>query len=213
MNIKKTMTPTYESYPTKQEAAARLQVLAEELKSKGYAEELREVLFQFPVKEAYVFDKAKWHYEGEFPAELDKAQAYVPTGMFITWAIKNDLISKKSRKRDAADIERVKNDEMSGAEFYRRNWDGVFSSRELGEEGDDFAREYLHIHDDLYTAVDFMNVLAAGLPTIYHVPDTFESYYRIEPIINERYQDWRSRQASKATSNVLPEEEEHDEHY
>ncbi|MCY9608102.1 hypothetical protein M5W83_13220 [Paenibacillus thiaminolyticus] len=48
------MNPTYEPYPTKQEAL---------------------VLFQFQEKELVVYDKAKWHYEGEFPQELDISQA------------------------------------------------------------------------------------------------------------------------------------------
>lgn len=193
---RKTMNPVYEPYPTKQEAVDRLNELAEELRGKGYIEEPRDVLFQIPEKEIYVFDKAKWHYEGEFPSELDNHQAYVPTGMFVAWAIHNDLVGKRSRKEDAADIDRVKRGEMTGAQFYRINWDGVLSSKELTDEADAFAREYLDIHNDLYTAVDFTNVLAAGLPTIYHVEDSFENYRIMEPIITERYRDWKSRRQS-----------------
>ncbi|RAV21217.1 hypothetical protein [Paenibacillus contaminans] len=190
---KKTMNPTYEQYPTKEEAVDRLKELADELKNKGFAEEPSDILFQIPEKEIYVFDKAKWHYEGDFPQELDSYQAYVPSGMFIAWVIKNDLTGKRSRKDDAADIELVKRNEMTGAQFFRRNWDGVLSSKELSDEADSFAREYLDIHNDLYTAVDFTNVLAAGLPTIYHVEDSFENYRKIEPIITERYRDWKRR--------------------
>ncbi|WP_339368499.1 hypothetical protein [Paenibacillus elgii] len=66
---KKTMNPTYEPYPAKQEAVYRLNVLADELRAKGFAEEPTDVLFQIKEKELYVFDKAKWHYEGDFPQE------------------------------------------------------------------------------------------------------------------------------------------------
>ncbi|MGX4587639.1 DUF7832 domain-containing protein [Paenibacillus chitinolyticus] len=195
---KKTMNPVYEPYPTKGEAIKRMEELADELKSKGFVEEPRDVLFQIPEKENLVFDKAKWHYEGDFPSELDRFQAYVPTGMFIAWVIKNDLVGKRSRKEDAPEIELVKRDEMTGAEFYRTNWDGVLSSKELSEEAEAFSREYLDIRNDVYTAVDFTNVLAAGLPTIYHVEDSLENYRIIEPIITERYRDWKSRQGSLA---------------
>ncbi|MGW9128839.1 hypothetical protein ACWGPW_28185 [Paenibacillus chitinolyticus] len=78
---KKTANPTYEPYPTKGEAIKRMEELADELKSKGFVEEPRDVLFQIPEKEIVVFDKAKWHYEGEFPSELGVIQAYVPTGV------------------------------------------------------------------------------------------------------------------------------------
>ncbi|WP_240927621.1 hypothetical protein [Paenibacillus thiaminolyticus] len=41
-----------------------------------------------PGKELVVYDKAEWHYEGEFPQELDIFQAYVPTGMFfVGWVL------------------------------------------------------------------------------------------------------------------------------
>lgn len=191
---RKTMNPTYEPYPTKQEATDRMKELADELKSQDFMEEAVDILFQVAEKETYVFDKAKWHYDGDFPEEVETTQAYIPTGMFITWVIKNDLVSKRCRKEDAAEIELVKRNEMTGAEFYRKNWDGVLSSKELSDEADAFAREYLDIHNDLYTAVDFTNVLATGLPTIYHVQDSLENYHIIEPIITERYQDWKRRQ-------------------
>lgn len=137
---KKTMNPIYEPYPTKQEAVDRLTELADELKSKGFSEEPREVLFQIPEKEIYVFDKAK-------------------------------------------------------------NWDGVLSSKELSDEADEFAREYLNIQNDVYTADDFTNVRAAGLPTIYHVEDSIENYQIIEPVINARYQAWKRLKDSGAASS------------
>ncbi|MFF2908335.1 hypothetical protein [Paenibacillus sp. NPDC057934] len=198
---RKTMNPKYEPYSTKQEAIDRLNELADELKDKGFAEEPRDILFQIAEKEIYVFDKAKWHYEGDFPQELDHAQAYVPTGMFITWLLKNDLSSKQSRKEDALEIELVRRDEMTGAQFYRKNWDGVLSSKELSDEADEFACEYLNIHNDLYMAVDFTNELAAGLPTIYHVEDSLENYGIMEPIITERYRDWKRRNPQGAVGS------------
>ncbi|MEC0207408.1 hypothetical protein P4H70_00470 [Paenibacillus ehimensis] len=188
---KKTMNPTYEPYPTKQEAVDRLNALAHKLRAKGFVEESTDVLFQIKEKELYVFDKAKWHYEGDFPQQLDVFQAYVPTGMFVAWVIKNDLSSKRSRKEDAPAIELVKRDEMTGAQFFRENWDGVLTSKELSDEADAFAREYLNIHNDVYTATDFAEILAAGLPTIYHVEDTIENYRIIEPVISERYRVWK----------------------
>ncbi|RJG26546.1 hypothetical protein [Paenibacillus thiaminolyticus] len=121
---RKTRNPTYEPYPTKQEALDRLNALAGEFKGQGFIEASRDVLFQFQKKELVVYDKAKWHYEGEFP------------------------------------------------------------------------REYLNIHNDIYTAVDFTEILAAGLPTIYHVDDTIENYRIIEPVISERHRDWKRRHHS-----------------
>ncbi|WP_458574136.1 DUF7832 domain-containing protein [Paenibacillus alvei] len=54
--------------------------------------------FKFQRKKSNIFDKAKWHYEGEFSQKLSTAQAYVPTGMFVAWLIKNDLVGRQNRK-------------------------------------------------------------------------------------------------------------------
>lgn len=51
-----------------------------------------DILLQIVEKEKCVYDKAKWHYDGVFPRELDRIPAYVPTGMFITRLVKNDLV-------------------------------------------------------------------------------------------------------------------------
>lgn len=58
-----------------------------------------DILLQIVEKEKCVYDKAKWHYDCEFPQELDRIQAYVPTGMFITRLVKNDPVSKRTPKR------------------------------------------------------------------------------------------------------------------
>ncbi|MCQ6561601.1 DUF7832 domain-containing protein [Paenibacillus mendelii] len=47
----------------------------------------KDVLFQIAENEIYVYDKAKWYYEGDFPQELDSTQAYIPTGMFLLRSI------------------------------------------------------------------------------------------------------------------------------
>ncbi|WP_249725481.1 MULTISPECIES: hypothetical protein [Paenibacillus] len=42
----------------------------------------------------------------------------------------------------------------------------------------------INIHNDIYTAVDFTEIVGAGLPTIYHVEYTIENYRIIEPVIS-----------------------------
>ncbi|WGU93093.1 hypothetical protein QJQ58_21370 [Paenibacillus dendritiformis] len=54
-----------------------------------------------------------------------------------------------------------------------------------------------NIHNDIYTAVDFTEIVAAGLPSIYHVEDTIENYRMIEPVISERYRERKRRNHSR----------------
>jgi len=74
------------------------------------------------------------------------------------------------------------------------------SSKELSDEADAFAREYLNIENDIYTAEDFTNILADGLPTIYHVEDSTENYLMIEPTITKRYEEWKASKQSASAS-------------
>src|SRR6478735_390289 len=46
-----------------------------------------------------VYDKAKWHYEGDFPSNLSEKQAFVHTGMYLGWIIEENLYSKRSEER------------------------------------------------------------------------------------------------------------------
>lgn len=47
------------------------------------------ILFQ-----TIIYDKAKYHYEGDFPQELPMEQAFVHTGMFLGWVIDNNLFKE-----------------------------------------------------------------------------------------------------------------------
>ena len=189
---RKTQTEAYEWYKTKAKANARLKQLIEGFKAKGYVEEPEKILFQFPVRESYTYDKAKWHYEGEFPKELDQAQAYVLTGLFIEWVIKNDLYSDELKKDAAKAIAKVKKGQMTGAEFYETELDGVLTSHDLSEFGDKFARYYCEIDTDIY-ADDFTRLLAKKIPTIYHVKDTKNNYRIIASQIDKRFRTWRKK--------------------
>ena len=40
---------------------------------------------------SYVYDKAKYHYGGNYPDDLPDEQAFVHTGMFLGWILDHDL--------------------------------------------------------------------------------------------------------------------------
>ena len=45
------------------------------------------------MKHPQVYDKAEYHYDGEFPADLPIEQAFVHTGMFLGWIVYHHLYS------------------------------------------------------------------------------------------------------------------------
>ena len=145
--------------------------------------------------EFVVFDKAKWHYQGEFPEDLDDGQAFVHAGLFLGWVIEAGLYSEEFADDFEEEIEQFKARKLTGPGVYRVA-DGVFASDMLGEEGVAFARAYYDREDGGYLD-DFESLLAGGLPTMYHVRDTWENYDRLKATIDERFAAWRGGRGSR----------------
>jgi hypothetical protein len=51
-------------------------------------------------KEPFVYDKAKCHYDGEFPQGLPHEQGFVHTGMFLGWVIDSEMYEKLKKRID-----------------------------------------------------------------------------------------------------------------
>lgn len=140
---------------------------------------------------AIVYDKAKWHYEGDFPSELPKFQAYVHTGMFLGWVIENHLYSEEFQDNCEEEIEAFQNREMTGPQVYK-SCDGVFADEMLNSQGNRFARFYFDFDKGDYLR-DYEDLLAAGLASTYHVSDTWENYSRLKERIDQRFQAWQNK--------------------
>lgn len=106
------------------------------------------------------YDKAKYHFESCDEAGLDEHQAYVHTGMFVTWLIQHDLMSELHLDESTEGLASVK--------------------------GNAFAAAYLDFEQGKYLA-DYHEILSNAFPSELHVPDTWENYDRLAPRIDDRY--------------------------
>lgn len=145
--------------------------------------------------ESIVFDKAKWHYGGNFPKDLDRYQAYIHTGFFLGWLIKNNLISKWFIEEAGNKIEKFRNGELSPVKIYEQVLDGVFSDEELDEEGLAFSKAYFSFKEGLYLS-DYEETLGKGLADVYYVQDNWDNFKAIDEVINKRYLSWKQSPAS-----------------
>jgi hypothetical protein len=147
--------------------------------------------------EPVVYDKAKYHYDGDYPKDLPIEQAFVHTGMFFGWLIDHDLYDNDFVRESGAEdeIRAFKNREMSGAKLYE-HFDGALVDEMLSTEGNAFAQKYFDFEKGSYLK-DYGECLAKGLPTMYHVQDTWENYDKIKQRIDQRYQAWKKRQRKK----------------
>jgi hypothetical protein len=136
-----------------------------------------------------VYDKAKYHNGGDYPAGLPDEQAFVHTGLYLGWIIERDLYSEMFRDETAGMIARFKAREITGPAVYEY-WDGCLIEDMLSEEGNAFSQAYFDFDRGSFLR-DYETLLAEGLPSIYHVANTWENYERLRTRLDERLAAWR----------------------
>jgi len=140
-----------------------------------------------------VYDKAKWHYGGDFPEDLEAFQGYIHTGLFLGWLIDNDLISEQFKTDLSAEIARFKQQRLTGPQLFQKCCGGVLMLDDLNATGNRFAMEYFEFNAGQYLH-DYQTTLGKGLPSIYHVADSWENYNKLKSVINKRFNEWHASQ-------------------
>lgn len=140
--------------------------------------------------EPFVYDKAKYHYDGNFPGDMEPEQAFVHTGMFLGWIIDHDLYSNWFGAEMLGYISAFRNREMTGPKVFEL-CDGVLLDDMLTDEGNAFARDYFDFERGKYLR-DYSELLTKGLPSLYHVADTWPNYEILKKRIDQRYRDWKA---------------------
>lgn len=144
--------------------------------------------------EPIVFDKAKWHIDGDFPKDLSSHQGYVHTGFFIGWLLKRDLFDELFKTENANGINQFLAHEITCVSFFEEYMDGIFSSENLTDDAVRFTKYYYGLpsgEEDSRYINDLLDVLVLDLPTIYHVKDTWDNFETIQRVINQNYETWQ----------------------
>jgi hypothetical protein len=134
-----------------------------------------------------VYDKAKWHFEGDFPKDLPIKQAYVHIGFYLAWAIDHGFEGSLLTEDFGDELAQYRAGKISGPRLLEIT-DGVLDDQMLSEEGNQFTDE---CYDDDYLA--YYSVTFPKLKTIYHVEDTPENYTKIKKKLDACYSTWKSK--------------------
>ncbi len=152
-----------------------------------------------------VYDKAKWHYDGDYPDGLPQSQAFVHIGMFLAWLIQHDMYSDELCDDFGEEIAALKSGRITGARLLERA-DGVFSDDMLNDEGNAFTRYYYGLPGGPAPYLpDYEATFASSTPTLYHVDDTWDNYGRIAAVLDRRYQEWVSAGRPHARTGPPPD--------
>ena len=144
-----------------------------------------------------VYDKAKWHFGGDFPTDLDDFQGYVHTGMFLGWLIDKDLISDDFKENNKTEIQEFRNRKMTGSQVFEKCCDGVLMIEDINELGNRFSLSYFDFQTGQYLT-DYENALLKGKPSLYNVDDTWDNYAVIKLFIEKRFADWNDKNSKKS---------------
>ena len=146
------------------------------------------------------YDDAGWHYGGDFPSDLPNSAGATHIGIFVTSCILEGMVGEMHVKDFPENLERLRNREITPGAWLIEACDEKLTEEELNEEGNAFTREYYHAKGAEYIA-DYDEAVCLNLPSAYHVPDTWESFKKVDKVILKRLKEWRKKETNKAQNN------------
>ncbi len=139
------------------------------------------------------YDRADYDYSTE-EAPLPKGHAATHIGMFLAWAALHHQLNDFHEQHSAQLVASLRNRQITGRQFFEAVCKEQFAEKDLSVEANAFAEWYYRDPSGErgpYFA-DYKKTLAAGLPSFWHVADTWENYNQLEPVISRRYEAWKN---------------------
>src|SRR5690242_342773 len=126
------------------------------------------------------YDRADHDYSTE-KEPLPKGHAATHIGIFLAWAILNGLENDYHRQRSAELLGQLRRREITGRQFFEGACQEKFAEKDLSPEGNEFAEYYYRDSAGERGAyfADYKQTLTAGLPSFWHVADTWENYDKV----------------------------------
>jgi hypothetical protein len=139
-----------------------------------------------------LYDRADWHYGGDFPVGLPPENGATHIGMFLAWAIINRLEGELHKQESPDVLDDVRARRSTGRQFLLECCDEKLNDESLNDEGNAFARSYYE--GGAYLS-DYEKTLGAGVSDLYEVEDTWENYEKIAGVIDARFAAWKGKAA------------------
>jgi hypothetical protein len=141
-------------------------------------------------------DQAEWHYGGDFPGDLPPENGGTHIGMYLAWIIHRDLGSAVLRKYTRDSLPLLRERKITGRKLLFTELDERFLGSLLTKVGKDFTRDYYETNCYID---DYEAALGGGLPTLYHVEDSWDNYDKLAPIIDQRFSRWQQGELPPAS--------------
>ena len=138
------------------------------------------------------YDDASWHYGGDFPNDLDDIAGCTHIGMYVVWCLLNGMAGELFVEEIPESLDELKNREVTPGVWFSENCDEKFTDEDLNDQGNEFTEEYYNSEEPPYIE-DYLGIFGEGLASLYHVPDTWESFDRLAPVLSKQFEYWKSK--------------------
>lgn len=136
-----------------------------------------------------VYDEAAWQLASDWPHGLPAEQACVHAGLYLGWLAERRLLSEELEREFQVEIEAFRRRQLTGPRLYALAGRAL-TSEMLSPEGRAFTEAYYDLASGRFLA-DYEAALGAGRRSLFEVPDTWESYEALLPVLDERLDAFR----------------------
>ncbi len=127
------------------------------------------------------YDDVGYHLKGD----RTELAAAMHIGLFFAWAAERGLVGELHEKESPEELARLRAHSTTGPAYLCAHCDGRLSREDLSAAGNDFASAYY----EQYLS-DLDAVLPAGCASPYELPNTWETYARVQPLLDKRWNEW-----------------------
>ena len=143
--------------------------------------------------ETVKYDDAEYYLESsDIPDDLDEMAAHTHIGMFLSFMIFSGFASEQLLEDCADEIEQLRRQEITPGRFVQIQ-DGGFLNEFLTDEVNAFTEDYYDEKNFHNFTDDYMKTFPKAKENFYAVPDTWESFRKLRPLLDRRLADWTSK--------------------
>lgn len=142
------------------------------------------------------YDDASWHYGGDFPPDLPSKAGATHIAMLFTWTFFAGLLAATLIKDAEDHLKKLAVRSLSPTDIFLDGFGEKLHSAFFTEEGNDFLKCYYDMENftspDTYLR-DYVLLCPKAAESLYHVPDTWETFDALAPTINARFLAWKAQ--------------------
>lgn len=139
------------------------------------------------------FDDVCWHYGDGLPEGYEENVLGVHIGIFAIWCALNGLAGDSLKRKIPAIKKMYENRTNAPGKWCIEKMDGKLTNEDMNDLGNSFAYEYYDEIGAAYFTDYFDAVEGDGNEYAYSIPDTWETYDKVAPVIARRYQEWQAK--------------------